>query len=153
MRMEHKKWRSKKTGRVRRKTMSWHYGHMDFWNRTYVPQRQFNKYVKQEQGNVATLKAGFVPAFDYYKSASKIPVSGTLPAFVKKQAKKLGTKQDNMSKRGNGDLVSINKVPYASTNPYMDKWVAFTQRVRQKDIQHGMAKRISKQIEKFNKAS
>ena len=97
MRSYHEKHRNSQ-GRVRRREVKTKLGGINFVNKMYVPGSVLRKYKKTRKSHVGTLKAGWLNAANYYarKSGGRV----IAPPWVKKQARRLGSKVDAMRPSG-----------------------------------------------------
>lgn len=112
--------RSKTTGRVK---YSSHpvatIGKWTFVSEMYAPARSIKKLIREKQKHVGTLKAGWVPAADFFARKSRAGVR--VPGFVRRVKSSrsginFGTYSDEMTDKGTGYLEAVNEVPYA------DRW-------------------------------
>lgn len=124
-------------------------GDIKFANKMYVPKRAFQRFRKDLHKDVATLKAGWVIAGQ--RLAAAVNTGIRIPAWVMKQAKKMGRVSiSTMKKDGNGYISATNSVPYAEEkyartglmNPFLAK--------RRRDIMNALALRVPRLVKQFN---
>jgi hypothetical protein len=136
--------RGKLAGRVKFK-----YDSKRIWGGKWlVPKQAINAEIKEKQRHVGKLKAGWLPAAQYYAAKAHGPVKA--PGFVKRHGGQFGRYRDTMGKSGSGDMVSTNAVSWAGANAYLKNWIAFTQRARQRDILRHARKRLDQLERRFN---
>lgn len=85
----------------------------------YVPMSALKKYKRSAYSSIAEYKAGWQPALEYLGRVTGGRL--VLPAFVRKQPKKLGKVVDGLKADGSGSISAFNLVPYARrlTEPWM----------------------------------
>ncbi len=124
-------------------------GNWKFVNKMYVPRREFRKYLKKRQSRVGHLKAGWIPGTAHYARLTAGSVNA--PAWVRRQTQQNGTFTDRMTKTAKGFIEIENKTEGGSNNKSMARWHKFTLRVRQKDINKHMIKRVDQISRRFNR--
>lgn len=115
-----------------------------------VTRTLFKKFIKQQKEKVGLLKSGWEPGVRFFAAKANRPVTGRqVHKWVSKAATKVpypkGKASANMDSKGNGSLVAVNLIPYAS------KWITGAlmnnaRMKRQKDIQTQLGKRLKKLI-------
>jgi hypothetical protein len=98
-------------GRVRRRPASRQVGPFTIRDVMYVPGSAFRRFRAERWKSVGKLKAGFVPAADYFASATG--GRSTVPGYVR-TVPQAGGYQDAVAKDGSGYILLHDKVPYAS---------------------------------------
>lgn len=114
-----------------------------------VPKKTLNQYIKSQIKKVGQLKAGFINAADYFATLNNTTAKA-IPSWVRKQAKKMGDKQNNINPRtGIGSATIINNVPYSelAITENLKNRLEYT---RQQDINKQAIKRIRKMEKKQN---
>jgi len=134
----HKEHRNRKTGRVRAENGGW---------KMKVNPQRLKSYISAIKRDVGTLKAGFVAAAQYF--ADKARGKAKIPVFVRQQPHKSGDYTDRSDNKGNAYLVSTNSVGWAGENKATQRWLAFTQKVRNKYISHYTNKRLQQIADRF----
>ena len=120
------------------------------WNvssKAYPKKSQLRSYIKERKAKVGQLKAGWMPAANYY--AAKARGNVVAPPWVKSQEKQIGTYQDTMGKSGNGTMTASNTVPYWST-PKRTEIENLVHSIAQKRIDRTTQGQINKLAERFN---
>jgi len=141
-----------KAGRVRYKgVVIGQFMGVDFVNKMYVSREAFNAYLAKVQEGVGKLKAGWIPAAQFYAKKSNGPWRA--PPWVMAQSKQMGDFTDLMRPSGSGFIEARNFAPGADNNRSIQRWAAFTGRTRDRDISKNAEKRLDKIIDQFNKAA
>ena len=115
-------------------------------NRKHVKRVVLNRYIKNVQKRVGTLKAGWIPALTHYANLAKKPF--TPPAWARKLQLR-GTHGGRISDRGTGMIESTNTIPYMSEK-MRDSAIAATQRIRELDMQKHLTTRVNQVAKRFS---
>lgn len=115
-----------------------------------VPAAALKKYIASEVKKVGQLKAGFVPAADYFAGLVNTTSRG-IPAWVRKQAARMGSKTNAVNRKtGVGYLEAINDVPYVDIAiPRATR--SSLESTRQKDIERQAIRRIRAMSRNLNR--
>jgi hypothetical protein len=132
----HEESRSKKTGRPR---ISFGRGGSEW--RMLVNEKQARKVVTALAKRIGQVQAGWIPMIRKFR--------GKMPAkWITKHPAK-GSAADNMTKKGQGYMVGVNKVPWVGR---MTKGtIEATRRTREKDLMGFARKRLERLVEHANK--
>jgi hypothetical protein len=147
MRRIHKASRTRRGG-VSRKKVNRTTPDIAFRGKVIVYKSEFNKLKRELQAKVGHLKAGWVPALEFWarksKSVAKIPI------WVMRQASKKGFAGGRIDETGNGSIEAVNAVVYANSRLSQDNVVELTKQGRQRDLTKGAFKRMDSLAERFN---
>jgi len=136
----HNKHRDKRTGRVKFRGND-----QELAGGKYIVDRKtLNALYKKQVAKVGQLKAGFIPSGEWLEAITKKTMSSRkVPAWVRKQAKRMGSKVDGVNKKtGVGFLDLVNEVPYAR-RAVKSGTINFLERKRQADMDKWAKKRIN----------
>jgi hypothetical protein len=146
----HNSFRSSKTGRVTTAgTYTKDIGRWKFVDKMHVPDRVAQRFLRHKIKKVGQLKAGFVPAADYFASLLG-NTAKAIPSWVRKQSAKMGTQINAVNQTtGVGSIVVSNMVPYAE-NAIPKSTQSFLEENRQRDIEKSAPKRLRAVAKKHN---
>jgi len=142
----HMRYRNRR-GNVRYKAVTMKtIGQVKITNQFYLRKRDFEKYRKEQVKKVGRLKAGWLPAADYYAGKAKAaPVSA---AWIRKNAQREGSVQDAMDIDGSGFLMATNAVPYAAQK-ISQRDVDRSGTIRELDMARNVEKRADQLIARY----
>jgi hypothetical protein len=136
-------WR--KNGRVQYRAREAQIGPFKFSDKQYVPGPVFRRFLKSRQKHVGQLKAGFVPAVDYF--AGKTAGRSVVPAYVRNAPQK-GQAVDAATPSGDGYILLHDQVPYASR--LVNLVVGTAQNRTEAYMEKTTPKQMDKVVERFN---
>lgn len=106
-----------------------------------VARTDLNRFIRAQVKKVGQLKAGFIPAADYFAALGGTTAK-RIPAWVRKQIK-MGSQVNGVNRKtGTGFIVVSNDVPYADT-AITKSLQNFLERTRQTDINKHAKKRMN----------
>ena len=144
IRAHHERFRRKSDGRVTearagsekgRNTLN--IGRWKFVDKLHVKKSAQRRYIRERQKQVGKLKAGWLPAAQVFGARP--------PAFVRKQATRLGSSSGlgTMNDSGDGFFEAQNNVPYAGR---FGRIMRFSAKVRQRDLDAQLRKKFTRKI-------
>ena len=138
-----RKWHEerRRRGKVPRGDGSVRRGKWTFERGMYVTTTAMRKYRRARYKSVGKLKAGWAKAALYFAAATNGRL--VMPAFVRDQDQKRGTKQDAFTRDGNGFATATNLIPYAS------RLTRFIIGRATRKTEHYASKATQKQIDKI----
>jgi len=108
-----------------------------------------NKFIRSQKNKMGQLKAGFLPAVDYFAGLVGTTPKA-IPVWVRKQAKKMGSQINGVNRTtGVGFVEIVNSVPYAELG-IPQSLIARLEDTRRKDIMGNAKKRINKVAKDHN---
>jgi hypothetical protein len=114
--------------------------------RAMVEGRSLKDYIKKVKAKVGMLKAGWIPAINYF--AAKVSGVKAIPNWVQRHARRSGS-YNFINSATEMKAVSTNSVPYASK--HIDKSLLnIAAKRRQRDIVKNLEKRIEVLTKQFN---
>lgn len=120
----------------------------------HVPISQLRQYEKRLQARVGKLKAGFLPAAEYYAKLAK--AKARVNVFVREAGSanlQLGSHAGRLDSNGSGRIESVNNVPYVGRHAAKSLFKRAQSR-REKDLMVGVEKRMYGKnglVARFNK--
>jgi len=150
MRTIHKAARTRRGGVSKRRAIK-RAGNLAFSGELPVSQANYRAFLRQKQKMIGWLKAGWLPAHEYY--ARRVHAASKGSAWVRRHSRPKGYPQGQINKDGNGFVAAVNAVAYANTRISQDRLVELTQGARQRDLVRGGFKRMADLTERFNKGA
>jgi len=146
MKRIHKAARTSKGGVSKRKVQR--QPNLAFDGEFLVAQSEYRKFLRMKQAQVGFLKAGWVPALEFW--AQKSRAAASVPSWVQRHANKQGYPAGKIDENGNGFVAAINSVAYANRRISQDRLVEITGAARQRDLTRGAFKRMDQLADRFN---
>lgn len=135
------------TGKVRGHKVKHKEGKWTVLDGFVTSEKSVARFTKNQQRKVGRLKAGWVPAVEYFAGLTG-GKTGTIPKWVSAQSRKSGRGFEAWT-GGDGFVLGSNMVPWAERR-ITSSFLNVTARIREKDLQTQAAKRYSKLIERAN---
>jgi hypothetical protein len=147
MKTLHKASRTKRGG-VSMKNIQRRQKDLAFGGKLIVAKSNYNKYRKEKRAEVGYLKAGWLPALEFWSRKANSPAK--IPKFVQRHADRRGYPSGTIDDSGNGFVAATNAVAYANRRISQDHLIELTKQGRQRDLSKGAFKRMDDLVKRFN---